>query len=647
MTLPPLDTSTLSFEILFLSFLIYLCFCIRLQLTDGTDALTGMLATQFNDLVQNGSLCEFAIVKMKKFMMNEVKGQKLLIVLDIEVIGRESGPLQSSAPAAPQAVHVPPQTVPPRSVPSMYGNPPPAVQQTASLYGSAPQQSLYGQQPQPQTSYHSVPAASTSIYGAGGYGGQVNRQPVVRTETAQTIVPIESLNPYMNKWTFKARITAKSEIRSWSNARGQGTLFSIDLLDAKGTEIKGTFFKDACDKYYPLLEEGKGKTPLKSFLSATLLTKSFLLPAAYTFSGGKINPVKDKKWSALKNDYEITFDANSVIEPAADDADIKVQSYHFIKIATIADLEVNTTVDVIGILRSVGDAQELVSKASGKALRKRDIVLTDDSGFDVRVTLWGEKANVELSPEATPVVAVKGAKVGEYQGKNLSSLGTTMVVPNPDIPEGHELYRWKSQFKDALPAAQSMSTGGGDRAPDSIDKRKTVSCITDERLGLGDKPDFVSVKGSVSFIKHDQDDGPWYTACPGDGCNKKVTQSMGDTWQCEKCARDYMTCNRRYILTASLADHTGTHWISLFDEAAQLLLGHTAEELHQMKVAGDDASYERVFSDALFKQYVAKLRVKQEMVNDEPRLKSTALSMTPINFAAESKQLLHAIALYN
>ena len=92
---------------------------------------------------------------------------------------------------------------------------------------------------------------------------------------------------------------------------------------------------------------------------------------------------------------------------------------------------------------------------------------------------------------------------------------------------------------------------------------------------------------------------------------------------------------RRYILTASLAnaDQTATHWISFFDGAAVLLLEHTAEELHQMKVAGDDANYEGVFLDALFTQYVAKLRVKQEMV----RLKSTALSMT---------RVLHAIALY-
>lgn len=60
-----------------------------------------------------------------------------------------------------------------------------------------------------------------------------------------------------NRWTIKARITNKSEIRRWSNAKGEGTLFSIDLLDSHGGEIRGTFFKDACEKFFPMLEEGK------------------------------------------------------------------------------------------------------------------------------------------------------------------------------------------------------------------------------------------------------------------------------------------------------------------------------------------------------------------------------------------------------
>jgi replication factor A1 len=53
-------------------------------------------------------------------------------------------------------------------------------------------------------------------------------------------------------------------------------------------------------------------------------------------------------------------------------------------------------------------------------------------------------------------------------------------------------------------------------------------------MGLQEKPDYISVKGTITFIRHDTD--PWYTACPVPGCNKKVTPSMGEVgWHCEKC----------------------------------------------------------------------------------------------------------------
>eukprot|EP00976_Prorocentrum_cordatum_P059823 1175662-Prorocentrum_minimum.AAC.1 len=45
------------------------------------------------------------------------------------------------------------------------------------------------------------------------------------------IVPIAQLNPYQNRWTIKARITSKGELRHWQNARGEGKVFSFDLID--------------------------------------------------------------------------------------------------------------------------------------------------------------------------------------------------------------------------------------------------------------------------------------------------------------------------------------------------------------------------------------------------------------------------------
>ena len=46
--------------------------------------------------------------------------------------------------------------------------------------------------------------------------------------------PINSLTPYQNNLTLKVRVTAKSPVRTWSNAKGKGKLYSMDLVDEYG-----------------------------------------------------------------------------------------------------------------------------------------------------------------------------------------------------------------------------------------------------------------------------------------------------------------------------------------------------------------------------------------------------------------------------
>ena len=115
--------------------------------------------------------------------------------------------------------------------------------------------------------------ATTSRYGNnnGGFGGRYNRSgggAVVQSRQggSSDICPINQLNPYRSTWTIKARVTSKSAKKTWNNARGEGCLFSVDLLDAEGSEIRGTFFKEAVDKFYDMLQEDQ----------------------VYTFSGGRI-----------------------------------------------------------------------------------------------------------------------------------------------------------------------------------------------------------------------------------------------------------------------------------------------------------------------------------------------------------------------
>ena len=120
-----------------------------------------------------------------------------------------------------------------------------------------------------------------------GYGMNSNM-------AGQAIYPIASLTPYQNKWTIKARVTNKSDIRRWSNSRGEGHLFSMDLLDESG-EIRATAFKAECDKFYNMVEVDK----------------------VYFISNCKLKAA-NKQYSNLNNEYELTFSENSEMAPCSE-----------------------------------------------------------------------------------------------------------------------------------------------------------------------------------------------------------------------------------------------------------------------------------------------------------------------------------------
>ncbi|CAN0047087.1 unnamed protein product, partial [Choristocarpus tenellus] len=95
--------------------------------------------------------------------------------------------------------------------------------------------------------------------------------------------------------------------------------------------------------------------------------------------------------------------------------------------------------------------------------------------------------------------------------------------------------------------------GGCDAGRKDFTQRYTLESISERGLGHGDKPDWATVKTTISFIKLDSDKPPWYTACPSEGCNKKVTETMEGGWQCEKCNRTYPECRRRFVLVSLAA----------------------------------------------------------------------------------------------
>lgn len=559
----------------------------RLIVSDSQHYQQAMLATQNNHLVDNGKLTPNCIIQLTEFICNTVNSanganRKIVIILGVQVV--DPGPGSSigdpvnveNAKAPAQQVAAPaPAAAPVTSAPSYMTNKPAAAARSSN--------------------------------------------------SNQHFHPIASLNPYQSRWTIRARVTAKSDIRTWSNARGTGKLFSVDLLDKQGGQIRATMFGDACDKFFQVFQENK----------------------VYTISRGNLK-LANKRFSAIPNEYELTLNADAEIEFVGDDNEIEEQKFEFVGIDSLQGVAADEYVDVIGIVKTVTPISTLVSQKTQKELTKRVITITDSSLLSVDITLWGETA-VKYDENSVPeqsVIGIKCCRVSDFGGKSLNTTYGSHFFVNPDRQEAHNLRQWyDTQGKDATIESISKGRSGGGSGSDP---RKTLLEFKEEHLGFNEKPDYFVTKGTVTFYKHDLEKPPWYPACPKDDCNKKLTQNdVGNgAWFCEKCDKQYDAPNNRYILSLMCCDATGSQWFTAFNDVAENMLGKKAAELAEYKEMGNEQAFESVFQDANFKSYMFKIRAKADHSQDEVRVRCHILSATPIDYRKESQMLLDKIAAF-
>jgi len=456
------------------------------------------------------------------------------------------------------------------------------------------------------------------------------RGAVMKNEAPARVIPIAALNPYQGRWAIKARVTAKGDLRRYNNARGDGKVFSFDLLDSDGGEIRVTCFNAVVDRFYEAIEVGK----------------------VYLISKGSLKPAQ-KNFNHLKNEWEIMLDLNSTIELCPDeDGSIPRQQFSFRPISDIEIVESNAILDVIGVVTSVNPSVPILRKNGMETLR-RVLNLKDNSGKSVELTLWGEFCNREgqelqemVDAGVFPVLAVKAGKVNEFSGKSIGSISTTQLFINPDFPEAQTLRNWFDQVgKDSASLSISKDiTHGGPKN----EIRKTVSQIKDEGLGRSGKPDWITMRATVSFMRTD----PFcYTACPlmiGDRpCNKKVTKSGDTKWQCDRCNQEFEECDYRYLLQAQIQDHSGLTWVTAFQEAGEEIMGYSAKDLYVLKYEQeDDEKFGDIIKSRLFNEFVFRLKIKEELYNEEQKVKITVVKADKVNYSAESRYMLDFISKF-
>ncbi|KAG5636412.1 hypothetical protein H0H81_008152 [Sphagnurus paluster] len=541
----------------------------RIIMSDGINFLQAMLATQLNGMVNDQTIGKHTIAVIEKLTCNYVQEKRLIIILALRVLETTAEKIGEPKPIIESAD--PPQNIP--SVPT----------------------------PAPV-------AASSSLKSSFQHQQSNNPAPPTRAGRG-SIFPIEGLSPYQNNWTIKARVTQKSDIKTWSNARGEGKLFNVTLMDETG-EIRGTGFNLAVDELYPKLEEGK----------------------VYYISKARVNLAK-KKFSNLTNDYELSFERNTEVEECHEVTNLPMVKYHFVQLSGLEELPKDSICDVIAIVKEVAPLSEIISKQTSKAITKRELTLVDQSGYSVRITLWGKQAE-QYNAEDSPVIAFKGVKVGDFGGRSLSMYSSSTMAVNPDIEECFALRGWF----DSIGAAQSFqahaNTGGGMMSGFKRAEMRSIQEVKEAQLGQQDKADYFSMRGTIMHIKADN---ICYPACPTAGCSKKVIDVNG-SWRCEKCNKSFDAPEYRYIMSLAVADWSGQAWLQGFNDVGVAVFGMPANDLVEIR-DNNEAKFNVILHKANCTTYNFACRAKQDEYNGTMRTRYGISSISPLNYKEEAMAL--------
>eukprot|EP00929_Paragymnodinium_shiwhaense_P093679 TRINITY_DN538_c0_g3_i1.p1 TRINITY_DN538_c0_g3~~TRINITY_DN538_c0_g3_i1.p1 ORF type:complete len:583 (+),score=175.13 TRINITY_DN538_c0_g3_i1:67-1815(+) len=229
--------------------------------------------------------------------------------------------------------------------------------------------------------------------------------------------PISELSAYQGKWTIRGRVTNKAPLRTFGNG---GKVFSVELQDGPGSEIRASFFGEAAAKYVDVLQLNK----------------------VFTFSRGNVK-IANKQYNSTNHKYELVFDKDAQVEEYKGQMEEFKTTYNFTDFLALQSKTVPMRVDICGVVTSYAPHTNVNGK-DGKILIKRDITLVDDTKIKVAVTLWSDLATqADKLFEGNPIIALKGVLLKEWNGeKSASTVDATKQEWNPELPDVQRIKAW-------------------------------------------------------------------------------------------------------------------------------------------------------------------------------------------------------------
>ncbi|KAF7723007.1 Replication factor A protein 1 [Apophysomyces ossiformis] len=549
----------------------------RVVISDGVRSMEAMLTSNSTPLIDAGELIIYSIVCVTDAICNELQRKKSLIILGLEVLSRHS---------------------------RVIGNPRPMESSTTKRPNSV--QPIGNNSIQP--SKISTPLSQQTVARPTYPSSQSSQS----SQHSSSIYPISALNPYQTRWKIKGRITRKSSIKHFRNGQRAGKFFCIHVLD-NTAEIKATAFNTQADRLFPLFEPGK----------------------VYYISKGRVS-IARKQLSTVNHEYEVILDDVTEIELCADDADVPQQNYNFTKIADFRKMEKGAVADVIGIVREDHGLHSVMKKGTVTVTNRRELCIVDDTKMQITLSVW-EKDAETINFSGQPIVACKGVRVNDFNGRSLSLALDGTITIEPNTAEARKLREWYTLYKSTTEFASFTEEYK------AFERRRTEVLITLSAakkggLGTGDRAstprlvDYFSTRVTVAFIRSES---MAYPSCPD--CVKKLVQDLNG-WFCDRCNKPQVAPEWKYIPIFIVQDASSQAYMNCFDDIAQEMIGIPANQLMHLK-ATDRVAYQAKINDALFRTWILRVRAKTDAFNDTRRVKFHIIEVRPVDYAEQARSI--------
>jgi replication factor A1 len=441
-----------------------------------------------------------------------------------------------------------------------------------------------------------------------------NLETPLKERRNKAITPLKQLTTFSKDFKIQVRIIKKTDVKNYSTQqKTPGSVFSFVIQDEDGDEMQITCFNKAVNKFYDIIRENK----------------IFLITGGYV----KLN---DRKFTSVKSDYKIVIDENTRVEEVEDDGSIQQLKFDFVKLSNLSNLPLYAVIDVIGYVKECGELIIKNTKNGDQPMKK--LILVDDSGWKAECSLWRIFAHTEV--HTNQIIALKNVKIGEFNGRNVSTFEESVVLLDPPYLKEAEIIRnFVENFTGEYRAFNSKDVAGNNEHGGKYTKvlyMKEVLEIIDDTTN-DDKLNQMKIKATVTQLIHN--DKNFYAGCLDLNCKKKL-QHDSHGWNCVSCNKTYIKPNYYYTLSIRVKDCSFEYWIDMLGTVAEKFMKITAEEYKDILYDRNEARLREISNEIEFRTFIFSVRPKLHFYNSVPKKKLYVNRSEPVDVVSEANRLI-------